>query len=253
MNNKGVWFLALSVAIFGYVLWNPRFTPSTISSTRQVTTSTGQVVANTGQAEPICVGEHCKLQAQAAMETARVGITWPPRLGAAFPDLELMDSSGQRVRLSSFKGKLMLFEPIGMTCPACQAFTGAHRVGSLGAIAPQQGLASIEELFPKYTRGLSLTDDRIVFVQLILYNMSMNAPSIDDVRAWANHFRMNRSSNFVVLAGTKHLVGQASADMIPGFQLVDRNFVLRADATGHQPRHRLFDELLPMVPQLLSE
>jgi len=98
-----------------------------------------------------------------------------------------------------------------------------------------------------------LTDDRIVFVQLILYNMSMNAPSIDDARAWANHFHMNRSSNFVVLAGTKHLVGQASADMIPGFQLVDRNFVLRADATGHNPRHRLFEELLPMVPQLLSE
>ena len=246
MSSKALLFLVISMAIFGYSLWYPRSTPWD-------TVSKSQAASNTSQTESICTGDQCKLQARAATETARLGVHWPPRLSEPFPDLELIDNRGQRVRLSSFKGKVILFEPIGMTCPACQAFTGAHQVGALGAITPQQGLASIEELFPKYTQGLSLTDDRVVFVQLILYNMSMNAPSIDDARAWANHFRMNRSNNFVVLAGTENLIGQASANMIPGFQLVDRNFVLRFDSTGHQPRHRLFDELLPMVPQLLSE
>ena len=33
--------------------------------------------------------------------------------------------------------------------------------------------------------------------------------------------------------------------MVPGFQLVDRRFVLRWDATGHSPRHNLYTELLP--------
>ena len=40
---------------------------------------------------------------------------WPPVLGQSFPDLELQDSRGERVRLSSLRGKLLLIEPIGMT------------------------------------------------------------------------------------------------------------------------------------------
>jgi hypothetical protein len=56
-----------------------------------------------------------------------------------------------------------------------------------------------------------------------------------------------------VLAGGPALRNQASYVMVPGFQLVDRKFVLRWDATGHNPRHDLYRELLPEIPKLLRE
>jgi hypothetical protein len=41
--------------------------------------------------------------------------------------------------------------------------------------------------------------------------------------------------------------------MIPGFQLIDRDFVLRYDASGHRPRHDLWRELMPAIPRLIAE
>lgn len=40
---------------------------------------------------------------------------WPPQPGHAYPDLELVDQTGRPVRLSSFKGRVILVEPVGMT------------------------------------------------------------------------------------------------------------------------------------------
>ncbi len=180
------------------------------------------------------------------------GVTWPPVVGEAYPDLRLLDRNGDVVSLSDFRGKILLIEPIGMTCPACQAFAGAHRKGGFGGVSPQGGLESIEAYFPQYTGGVSLSDDRIVYVQLLLYNMRMGAPSVEDVRAWTEHFAAD-SSNTYVLAGSKDLLGTGSYNMIPGFQLVDKKFILRSDSTGHHPKHNLYTELLPMVPDVLRE
>jgi hypothetical protein len=102
----------------------------------------------------------------------------------------------------------------------------------------------------RYAR-VSLADDRLVYVQLLLYGLDMKAPTAADARAWAEHYRMDRSKNRVVLAGTSEFVNDASYAMIPGFQLVDKNFILRAESSGHRPRHDLYRELLPMIPQLL--
>lgn len=40
---------------------------------------------------------------------------WPPRVGLRYPDLQLRDPDGNEVALSSFAGKILLIEPIGMT------------------------------------------------------------------------------------------------------------------------------------------
>jgi hypothetical protein len=217
-------------------------------------------VAGSGTIESLaetvrCGAGQCPLQVAAVTpaQPGRLPAVWPPRVGEPYPDLELIDQTGRPVRLSSFKGSVLLIEPIGMTCPACQAFAGAHRLGPYGGIAPQGGLPSIEELVPQYARGVSLSDDRIVFVQLLLYSMTMGAPTPEDARKWAAHFRADRAKNHIVLAGTREFIGQASYDMIPGFQLVDRNFILQVDATGHRPRHNLFTQLLPALPRLLEE
>ena len=182
---------------------------------------------------------------------------WPPQVGESYPDLQLIDHTGRRVRLSDFRGKVILVEPVGMNCPACNAFAGAHKKGGYEGTHPQNGLPSIEQLFSRYTDGLSLEDDRIVFIQLLLFDMRLQAPTSADARKWAQHFGFDKKSNVYVLAGTKAFLApsvyRASYNLIPGFQLIDKQMILRSDSTGHHPRDNLFTTLLPMVPDLLTE
>lgn len=44
-----------------------------------------------------------------------LAFAWPPVAGQPYPDLELRDFRGETVQLSSFRGKVLLIEPIGMT------------------------------------------------------------------------------------------------------------------------------------------
>lgn len=181
------------------------------------------------------------------------GIQWPPKVGQPYPDLALYDHTGRRVQLSELRGKVLLIEPVGMTCAACNAFSGGQEYGGFQGIKPQHGLQSIEAYFPHVTGGMSLDDPRIVFVQLIIYNMRMQAPSAEEVRLWAEHFGLDKKPNVLVLASEPYLLGKVSRAMIPGFQVVDQNFILRADSTGHPPQHDLFGTALPLIPQLLGE
>ena len=99
---------------------------------------------------------------------------------------------------------------------------------------------------------MDIEDERLVFVQLLLYDRDMKAPSPETGRAWAEHFGMDRSKNHVVLVGEENLLGSASYDMIPGFHLIDKNFILRVDATGSRQKD-IWTALLPKVRTLLEE
>ncbi len=199
----------------------------------------------------LCSDNQCLVPWPPAMQLMAAGTTWPPKVGKSYPDATFIDQEGNPVKLSSFKGTVLLIEPIGMTCAACQAFSGAHKYGALGSVTPQKGLPSIETLFPQYTNGLSLRNSRIQFIQVLFYDMDMQAPTAHDVKEWTRQFRMERSSNYLVLAAPYAFQGRATSNMIPGFQLVDQEFILRADSTGHSPQHDLYRQLLPMVRQLL--
>jgi lipopolysaccharide export system protein LptA len=179
---------------------------------------------------------------------------WPPRRGERYPNLALYDHRGQLVSLASLRGKVILIEPVGMTCEACQAFAGAGKLGGYGNQPMKAGGDALEDYFPRYTGGLSLFDPRIAYVQVLLYGLQLHTPSPYDAKAWAHHFKFDERPNVYVLAGTPELMGPASFAMIPGFQLIDKNFVLRAwwygeNGTGDD----LWTKLLPMVPQLLGE
>lgn len=174
-------------------------------------------------------------------------------MSESYPDLHLVDQTGHMTALSSFKGLVILVEMIGMTCPACQGFSGAKRLGTFGGVNSDGGLPSIDELLPQYAEGLSLPSEDLVLVQILLFDMNMGAPTADDARAWAAHFRRDAAKHEYVLAGGPALHNQASFAMVPGFQLVDREFVLRWDATGHHPRHDLYRDLLPQIPKLLHQ
>ena len=203
-----------------------------------------------------CGGDDVSIVRQApAAQTqapAAVSVSWPPRVGEPYPDLQLVDQTGRLTSLAALKGRVLLVEMIGMTCPACQGFSGAKQRGTFGGVDSDGGLPSIDDLLVQYARGASLGDD-LVLVQLLLFDMKMGAPTADDARAWAAHFHRDAAKHQYVLAGGPALHNQTSYVMVPGFQLVDRGFVLRWDATGHTPRHNLYTELLPAIPAILEE
>jgi hypothetical protein len=179
---------------------------------------------------------------------------WPPRVGEAYPNLKLLNMAGERVELSSFRGRVILIEPIGMDCPACNAFAGGSRSGGFQGVRPQADLPAVDEILRDYAGGVSPADDRLVLIQLLLYAPGrQRAPSLELARRWAAHFALAEPEKQIVLVGEDYLIGPASYAMIPGFQLIDRDFVLRYDASGPRPRHDLWRELMPALPRLLAE
>lgn len=188
-------------------------------------------------------------------EPAAPAHIWPPRVGERYPNLQLLDSRGDRIALESLAGKIILVEPIGMDCPACNAFAGANRPGSSGfrGVKPQSGVPSIHEMLDQYADGISLSDDRIALVHLLLYRPGREGPpDLRMAQLWAEHFGIEVSENMLVLVGEPYLIGPASFNMIPGFQLIDADFVLQFDSSGHHPKHDLWRELLPAIPGLMQ-
>lgn len=178
---------------------------------------------------------------------------WPPVAGQRYPDLALTNSRSERLRLSSLGGRVLLIKPIGMNCPTCNAFSGAGggRLPGFRGTQPQRGLRSIEESMPLFSGGIRLDDPRLDSISLLLDHMEMRSPTLADARAWEDHFGHGSRPNRIVAIADPRYINQASYNMIPGLQRVDRDLVLRSDATGHHPRHDLWRHTLPMVGTLL--
>ena len=172
---------------------------------------------------------------------------WPPVLGAVFPEVELFDHQGRPFRVSQLKGKPTVIEFLAMSCAACQAWSGAHKAGVFEDLAAQDDLIGIEEYYRKYTPGLELFDGTINFVQLIVYDTNLRAPTPEYLDAWRTHFGFEKHPNVFVVSGGEPLCNRDSFNRIPGFLLLDREGVVRFDALGHSPVHNLYLELLPAV------
>tara|TARA_R110002049_G_scaffold2750_4_gene21982 strand:- start:159880 stop:160707 length:828 start_codon:yes stop_codon:yes gene_type:complete len=178
---------------------------------------------------------------------------WPPSVGAFYPDLVLKDQNGERFQLSDLAGKVILLELAAIPCKGCQAYAGGNERGGFGGVAVQKGLGSIHQYAKQYARVDLETDPNVVFVQLLLYGKSMRNPTANEVSGWARHFGMNRSKNQIVLQGDRSMVTRESSNLIPGFHLIDRNFVLRFDASGHHPHDDLYRDLLPALGKLARQ
>lgn len=176
---------------------------------------------------------------------------WPPQVGRTFPNIEFVDQNGISFKMSELYGSVVLVEYVGMTCRACQAYSGGNEVGGYENVSPIGGLPSIEKLFKDYT-NISLDDSRIKFVQVLLYSMTMDSPTPDHASNWANHFGFDRYNDEIVVVPKRDLRGKGSYNLIPGFQILDKQLVVQRDSTGHSPRHNLYSELFPLVKILLK-
>lgn len=177
------------------------------------------------------------------------GLAWPPRPYKSFPNLALRNTSGNTVRLADFSGRVLLIEPVGVACKACQAFSGGHEVGGLFGHEPQPGLRSLREYTENFGKGVSLDDDNIVSIQILFYGNDGTAPTLKEAQQWAEHFSQF-SPKTIVLFADESLLGRETRAMIPGFWLIDRNFLLRCEA-GNSPKANLYQDLVPMIGSLL--
>ncbi len=178
---------------------------------------------------------------------------WPPQINKEYPDLKLYDHIGRTFNLSQYKGRVIVIQPIGMNCPACQAYSGAHKYGPFRDNTVQEYIHSFEDIFYKYIPQLEFNDRHVIFIQLLIYNMDMDHPSMKDAINWGRHFRISSKKGHYTAVSLVDLRNQDSFKMIPGFQLIDRNFILRSDSTGHNPKDDLYYRLIPHLDEIMYE
>lgn len=192
------------------------------------------------------------VQSNSGVELQRrnTNISWPPVVGHRFPDITLRDTTGTPEQLSRYAGKVLLIEPIGVACKACQAFSGGHEIGGAFGHRPQPGLRSIHEYVEHYGKGASLNDDDIVSIHILFYgNDGRSAPTLEEAQTWSDHFGKH-APRTVFLYADQSFVNSQTRSMIPGFLLIDRDFVLRS-AAGNPPMADLYRELIPMIREVL--
>ena len=113
-------------------------------------------------------------------------------------------------------------------------------------------MPSLEDAARDYG-GILLDDENLVVVQILLYGFDLKAPSPRDAAEWAEHFGLQDHDNFVVLCGDPRLISPETYGMIPGLQLIDKDFVLRYDAAGRKAPDDMWTDLWPAVGGLLQE
>ncbi|MCP3915221.1 MAG: hypothetical protein GY711_06680 [bacterium] len=112
-------------------------------------------------------------------------------------------------------------------------------------------MPSLDEAAQRYGQ-VSLDDDRLVVVHLLLYGYDMEAPSLSDAREWAEHYGLDERDNHIVLVGDPRMIGPRTYRMIPGLQVVDEDFVLTYDSAGGSARDDLWTELWPGLGHMLG-
>jgi len=174
--------------------------------------------------------------------------SWPPKIGEKYPDLALLDHKGQQMRMSSFEGKLIIVEPVGIRWPK-------EELQGESVKRPRSSWEGIKE-FKQYltrTRQILLPDDNIVYIQIVLFDANLNHPSLRDIQNWVQRYDFRQSRGEYVFITDEDLSGPVSYSLVPGFQLIDKDLILRADSTGENPQDDLFEVLVPLINELRAE
>lgn len=175
---------------------------------------------------------------------------WPPVVGERYPDMALHDLEGRLVRLSSLAGKVLLISPIGTTSPGSIGFEGGPDCEPLAGFAPQGNVQGLQQLLTQH--GVPLDHEDLVTVHLLLYSTMHDAPTPEQARQWVKHFGLDERSNAVVLVGDRRYIRQETLRMIPGIQLVDRDFILRADGGGIRAPDNIYSVVIPTAARELG-
>ncbi len=180
---------------------------------------------------------------------------WPPKMNNIYPDFALIDQEGKEFNLSSLKGRVIVIEYIDVSSPVSQAQSGAGLFGAYYASSSSdvdKYAKPFADVLRKNTSGaLVLPNDNIVELKIIIYGEGGGAGTRDDAQQWADHFNLKKSDNVIVAVTKNDFRAKESNVLISGFQLIDKNMLLRVDSSGATPKHSLAMTLVPLVPKLI--
>ena len=193
-----------------------------------------------------------KRQAQGLPGNANLPVPWPAGMNAEYPDFEVIDQEGNQFSISSLKGKVILVEIVDMMNPVSLSYNGAAEYGLFGkAESADQYEVSLAKTIEKQTQGsFSLPNEEVIVLKLIVYNQEGTQPSAIDAENWANFYRLKKEDNYFVVVPAKDFRSDETDKIVPGYQLIDRDFNLRVDAAGPAPKHNFKMSLIPRIPKL---
>lgn len=180
---------------------------------------------------------------------------WPPKMNKVYPDIELYDQMGKKFTLSSLEGKVIILEYIDISSPKSQAQSGSATMGAYYGAKTQEidnQVKTFNDIIEKTTSGaFNLPHDNVLELKIIVYGPAGSAGSRDDAEHWADHFNLEQSGNVIVAVPSKDMRSDETQSLISGFQLIDKNMMLRVDSSGEEPKHNLRMTLAPLVPKLI--
>ena len=182
---------------------------------------------------------------------------WPPAMNKLYPELELVDQEGAEFKASDLKGKVVLVEYVDMNSPVSQAYSGAKNKGTLGGVSQtyDETVLPIEETIAtetKFTELVTLPNPDLVMLKIIIYAEGGGQAGPVDAERWAQHFGFTREGGVIVAVPKNDIRDKKTDSLIPGFQLVSKEFELRVDSAGVDPKHNLRFRLVPMIRTLLD-
>ncbi|MGE3174785.1 MAG: DUF4034 domain-containing protein [Planctomycetota bacterium] len=172
--------------------------------------------------------------------------SWPPEEGAPYPALEMRTVQGQPFDFASLRGKVVLIETVALGSPGSVGFAGIDRFGTVQA---QTGLASLDQLLKQH--GIDRDDPNLRTVHLLLYDSMSRQPSPENAKRWVEQTGLDRHANAIALLADSRYKRHDTLQMVPGFQLLDRELTLRIDGAGANAPHNLYDHLFPGLAMLL--
>ncbi len=180
---------------------------------------------------------------------------WPPAMNQPYPEFSLIDSTGNPFKLADNKGKVIVVEYVDMTSPLSQSYSGAKVKGVYGGTTKtfDESVSSFEEILSRETQAkVVLPNPDILVVKIIIFNENGEQAKATDAELWEKHFGFTRENNYVVCVPEKDIRDKKTEGITPGFQLIDKQFNLRVDSAGPEPKHSLQFSLVTMIPTLLA-
>lgn len=180
---------------------------------------------------------------------------WPPKMNVVYPDFELFDQKGEKFLLSSLAGRVIILEYIDISSPISQAQSGSATAGVYFGAKSQElnkEAQPFSDIVNKITNGaFTLPNDNILELKVLVYGADGAPGSRDDAEQWAQHFKLEESDNVIVAVPSLDMRSDESQSLVRGFQLLDKNMILRVDSSGVMPKHNLRMTLVPLVPKLI--
>ena len=151
--------------------------------------------------------------------------TWPPLRGKPFPDLVLFDQEGKEVKLSSFKGKVILLQWVAATSPGSISQAGGFESDAFQGTPAQPGVWRLDKELKE--AKVPVDSEGLVWLQVMVYGPREAVPTQADAQAWAKHFKLaERARTHVLYTDARYQV-EATRNMVPGYLVIgpDQTFL----------------------------